>query len=659
MSQNSLLALKKQKAIHYFNENDLDNAEKYLQQVCKKSKIDAESWYLLGLVYGRKENHAKAEKYFRHVIKIEPNIVETYINLAVSLNIQAKHEECVKLLSPLVKQHPNEIDALINLSIALLALKRPEPVVKYALLAIELAHNHSIAHETLASAYTMLKMFDEASECFEMALQLDSRNTGIIHNYAKLTLLNNDYNHSIELCNKALDINPSFSAAHRTLFSALIKKGKIKESLALSENISKQFPHETKHHIRYLFNLNYDETISPEKIMREHLRWGEAISLSEKIHPTKISNNIEDNRKIRIGYVSPDFRKHSVAYFLEPLLKHHDKNEFEIFCYSNVKDNDDVTEHLKTYADRWLDTYKLNDQQITKQVIKDKIDILIDLAGHTKGNRLNVFIKKPAPIQITYLGYPSTTGLPSMDYRLVDENTDPSESENFATEKLLRIPDCFLCYSNSTECKPEPTKHHDSVVFGSFNNLPKINTQVIATWAEILNQVAGSKLFLKSRSFSDNNVCEDYLSMFEQHGITRSRITMIGLIENDLEHMRCYNNIDIALDTFPYNGTTTTCEALWMGVPVICFSGDRHASRVSSSLLHASDLSELVAKDRNEYIEKATALAKDTERLQHYKTTIRNQMLHSPLCDAKNFARKIEDIYKKLYLENDTSLKPK
>ena len=648
MSQNSLLAFKKQKAIQYFNESDLDNAEKYLKQVCKKSKMDAESWYLLGLVYGRKENHAKAEKYFRHVIKIEPNILETYINLAVSLNIQAKHEECAKLLSPFVKQHPNEIDALINLSIALLALKRPEPVVNYALRAVDLAHNNSTAHETLASAYTMLNVFDEASEYFEIALQLDNRNIGVIHNYAKLALLKHDYNRCIELCEKALDINPSFSPARRTLFSAFIKKGKIKESLALAQNVFKQFPEEIKHNTSYLFNLNYDETSSPEKILHEHQLWGDAISVAAKINTKKKYSNTISGRKIRIGYISPDFRKHSVAYFLEPLLKHHDKNEFEIFCYSNVKDNDEVTEHLKGYADRWLDIYKLNDQQITKQVIKDKIDILVDLAGHSKGNRLNVFIEKPAPIQITYLGYPSTTGLPSMDYRLVDKNTDPSDSENFTTEKLLRIPECFLCYSNNTEYKPEPTKHHDSIVFGSFNNLPKINAQVIATWAEIMNQVEDSTLFLKSRSFSDNNVCEDYLSMFEQHGITRNRITLVGLIENDLEHMQCYNNIDIALDTFPYNGTTTTCEALWMGVPVICFSGDRHASRVSSSLLHAAGFSELIAEDRNGYIEKAVALAKAPERLQHYKTTIRDQMLHSPLCDANNFAKKIEDIYKKL-----------
>lgn len=648
MSQNSLLALKKEKAIQYFNENDLDNAEKYLKQVCKKSKIDAESWYLLGLVCGRKENHVKAEKYFRHVIKIEPNILETYINLAVSLNIQAKHEECAKLLSPFVKQHPNEIDALINLSIALLALKRPEPVIKYALHAVDLAHNNSAAHETLASAYTMLNMFDEAAKSFETALQLDSRNIGVIHNYAKLTLLKHEYDHCIELCEKALDIKPSYSPARRTLFSALIKKGHIKKSLALAESVFTQFPEEIKHNRSYLFNLNYDETSSPEKILHKHQRWGNAISLTAKINTKKKFSNITGGRKIRIGYVSPDFRKHSVAYFLEPLLKHHDKNEFEIFCYSNVKDNDDVTEHLKNYTDQWLDIYKLNDQQVTKQVIKDKIDILVDLAGHSKENRLNVFIEKPAPIQITYLGYPSTTGLPSMGYRLVDENTDPSNSENFATEKLLRIPDCFLCYSNNTECEPESTKHHDSIVFGSFNNLPKINAQVIATWAEIMNQIEVSKLFLKSRSFSDNNVCEDYLSMFEKHGITRNRITMVGLIENELEHMQCYNNIDIALDTFPYNGTTTTCEALWMGVPVICFSGDRHASRVSSSLLHASGLSELVAKDRNEYIEKAVALAKDTKRLHHYRTIIRNKMLQSPLCDAKSFAKKIEHIYQNL-----------
>jgi len=649
MAQQSLLAQKKQKAIQYFNENNLVNAEKYLKQVCKKSKTDAESWYLLGLVYGQKENHVKAEQYFRHVIKIEPNIAEAYTNLAVSLNVQAKHEECSKLLIPFLERHPNDVDALINLSIALLALKQPEPVVKYGLRAVELMNNNSTAYETLASAYTMLKQFDKAAECFETALQLNEQNVGVIHNYAKLALLNNDYNHCIELCNKALEIRPAFSAAQRTLFSALIKKGKIKESLALSQNILKQFPNEIDHHVRYLFNLNYDENISPEKIMHEHLRWGEAISNAAKNNKKKIFSNNSNAQKIRIGYVSPDFRKHSVAFFFAPLLKNHDKKQFDIFCYSNVKKTDEITEEFKHHADHWRDIYKLSDQQLTKQIIKDKIDILVDLAGHTNGNRLNAFIDKPAPIQITYLGYPSTTGLPAIDYRLVDENTDPSDSENYTTEKLLRVPECFLCYSNSIESQPIPTKQRNSIVFGSFNNLPKINARVVASWAEIMQQVEGSTLYLKSRSFSDNNVCLDYLSMFEKEGIAQNRITLVGLVEDELEHMQCYNNIDIALDTFPYNGTTTTCEALWMGVPVVCFNGDRHASRVSSSLLHAAGLNELIAENREEYVKKAVALANDTARLKNYRATIRDQMLNSPLCDEQGFTKKVEHIYEELY----------
>lgn len=644
MSKDSFILLKKKKAIQYYSENNIDKAEKYLKQVCQKSKRDGEAWYLLGLIYGQKGNHSDAEKHFRHVIQLEPNIPETYVNLAVSFNVQAKYNECVELLEGFLQKQKDDIDALINISIALLALNKPEQVISYAKHALLLDNSNPATHEALASAYGMLHLTKDAIEEFELAIKLDSRNLITINNYAKLLLHENDYEGCITLCKKALAIDSTYSPARSTLSSAYIYKGDVQKSLA--ETASNE-----KINTGYLFYLNYDETISPEDSYLKHKDWGDSLQYPTK-YKYKKNKPHNSQRPIRIGYVSPDFRLHSVAFFLEPLLNNHNKNDFEIFCYSNVRDTDEVTERFKNYADHWREIYRLNINEIVKLIKNDEIDILIDLSGHTEGSRINIFIDKPAPIQITYLGYPSTTGLKTMDYRLVDNITDPSGFEKYTTEKLLRIPGCFLCYSNKSNIESNREHTKKSIVFGSFNHLPKINSKVIETWASILHQVTDSKLMLKNKSFSDQSVCQSYINKFEEYGIPKDRVILVGRIKNIDDHLLYYDKIDIALDTFPYNGTTTTCEALWMSVPVICFSGDRHASRVSSSILKSVGLNELVANNIQEYIEKAVSLANNNQQLKKYHSSIHEIMLDSPLCDEKSFAIKIENIYQELYQNN-------
>ncbi|MCP4628069.1 MAG: glycosyltransferase, partial [bacterium] len=308
------------------------------------------------------------------------------------------------------------------------------------------------------------------------------------------------------------------------------------------------------------------------------------------------ANSTSKHKRLRIGYVSPDFCWHSVAYFIEPVIAAHNRNACEIYCYSAVKRPDDVTVRIKGAADVWRDIYEISNERVAEMVRADRIDILVDLTGHTAGNCLKVFARKPAPVQVTWIGYPNTTGLSSVDYRITDNYADPGDDdEQLYTEKLVRMPQTFLCYrpyDRFPDVGPLPSVHAGFVTFGSFNNLSKINMEVVALWAGILQKVSGSQLLLKSSQLEDRETKARFEQYFADYGITHDRLLFVGQDQDWVNHLDLYNRVDIALDPFPYNGTTTTCEALWMGVPVVALKGDRHSGRVGVSLLSNIGLEE-------------------------------------------------------------------
>lgn len=349
-----------------------------------------------------------------------------------------------------------------------------------------------------------------------------------------------------------------------------------------------------------------------------------------------------------MGYVSPDFHAHSVAYFIEPVLARHDPAAVETYCYAEVAQPDAFTEHMKTLAAHWRGTFGRSDDEVADMIRNDAIDILIDLAGHTAHNRLAVFARRPAPVQVTYLGYPNTAGLPQMDYRLTDAAADPPGQEVYYTESLVRLPQGFLCYApphESPAVGPLPAATGGCITFGSFNALPKMNNEVIALWARVLQSVPGARLILKNKSLQDAKTCERY----RQHFHPPERIELLGWLDDPADHLSIYHRVDIALDTFPYNGTTTTCEALWMGVPVITLAGERHAGRVGLSLLTQLGLTELIAKTPDEYVRLAVALAGNRERLAALRAGLRERMRRSPLCDAQSFTRDLEAAYREMW----------
>jgi predicted O-linked N-acetylglucosamine transferase (SPINDLY family) len=343
---------------------------------------------------------------------------------------------------------------------------------------------------------------------------------------------------------------------------------------------------------------------------------------------------------------------HSVAYFLEPLVSHHDTDRFEIVMYSGVKQPDSLTERFQKLAALWRDVSRMPDDQFRDTVRSDNLDILVDLTGHAGGSRLTVIGQRLAPVQVSYLGYPGTTGLRTMDYRITDDHADPEGSDAWHTEELIRLAGGFLCYSPifaAPSPGPLPGTGNGFITFGSFNNIAKLSVPAISLWARILHASSGSRLYLKAPALADPGGRQRIESQFSKHGIPGDRLVLKGWTSGTGEHLMHYTKVDIALDTFPYNGTTTTCEALWMGVPVVTLAGAAHAGRVGVSLLSSTGLTDLIATNEDNYVEIATRLANDRESLTTLRSNLRSRMQESPLCDAKRIVREIENAYQSMF----------
>jgi protein O-GlcNAc transferase len=364
-------------------------------------------------------------------------------------------------------------------------------------------------------------------------------------------------------------------------------------------------------------------------------------------------NEPHPERPLRVGYVSPDFRQHASNSYSLPLLTGHDRRLFDIFLYAEVPQPDAVSDNLRSLASHWRSTVGLSDAAVRQRVHDDQIDILVDLAGHTDHTRIAAFAVKPAPVTVTWLGYPNTTGLPTMDYRLTDALADPpGETDHLHTEALVRLPHCFLCYQPPAEAPPvapTPALSRGTITFGSFNNLEKVTTEVIETWAAVLRSVPRSRLLLKGWILADPVLRQRINDRFAALGIDAGRLDLRRLIPGIGPHLALYREIDIGLDPFPYNGTTTTCEALWMGVPVVSLIGDSHAARVGLSLLSSVGLQRLVAHDRDAYVTIAAGLAKDLAALEPMRQGMRSQLQKSPLMDAPRFARDVESAYRVMW----------
>jgi predicted O-linked N-acetylglucosamine transferase (SPINDLY family) len=454
---------------------------------------------------------------------------------------------------------------------------------------------------------------------------------------------------------RSLAIEPGSHYAHTNLGAALTNQARLKEATGAFRRALELAPGYPISGSNYLFSLCYSPTIGNEELFREHRLWEQRLRQHRPDDFPAVVRRIPAKRHPeRIGYVSADFRAHSVAWFIEPVLRHHDRDRFRVYGYANVAAPDRVTGRLRGLCDEWRDIRGMDNTGVAEMIRADGIDVLVDLSGHTAENRLPVFLRAAAPVQVSWLGYPATTGLTTIDYRLTDSVADPMGEDRYHSERLYRLPEGFLCYQ-PPEDAPDPGEvpcmSKGRVTFGSFNNIPKVSPEVVATWARLLLEVPGSCLFLKSRSFADAGICDRFRRQFAEHGIEGDRLVLAQFTASRREHLAAYGRIDIALDTFPYTGTTTTFEALWMGVPVVSLRGVRHASRVGADILQRLGQGQLVAENRERYISIARDLAGDRRRLQALRGSLRPALLDSPLCDGVGFTRSLEQAFCHMWQE--------
>jgi predicted O-linked N-acetylglucosamine transferase (SPINDLY family) len=525
---------------------------------------------------------------------------------------RGENAEAATLLARAIEREPDNAESHYNLGLVLAALGRNAEAEASYRQGLGLRPASVDGHNNLGVLLEQTGRYDEAEACYRRAIEISPEHAHPLNNLGVLLKEEGRLGEAIETHRRAIRLNPDLPAAHSNL----------------------------------LYTLNYDETTTPQALFAEHAAWGRRYGASFAAAGTRFANAPEPGRRLRVGYVSGDFRHHSVAFFVEMLLGAHDKREVEVFLYTNDPRGDAATERLKARADRWVPIYNLTDELAAAKIREHGIDILVDLSGHTSGNRMMLLARKPAPVQLTWLGYPATTGLPTIDGRITDAVADPpGEADRLHTERLIRLDGGFLCYrpyDNAGAVAPLPARGAGHVTFGSFNNRAKLSPRTIALWAEIMGRVPDARLLLKATQFKDAGTRERCRDAFVAAGVAGERIEILAPLADAGEHLALYGRVDIALDPLVYNGTTTTCEALWMGVPVVTRRGDRHAARVGASILTVAGLTSLIAETAESYVEIATRLAGDLDGLAELRAGMRARVRASPLCDAAGFARGME-----------------
>ncbi|MEI7818082.1 MAG: tetratricopeptide repeat protein, partial [Desulfuromonadales bacterium] len=453
-----------------------------------------------------------------------------------------------------------------------------------------------------------------------------------------------------DLSDKALALNPDYAPIYQNFGSIMLNNGRADEAVMFQRKSLKIKKSDSAYSCLF-FAMNLIPSFSQKDIFDESARWGQVLSqrFIRKKHG-HLNSSLPD-RKIRIGYVSGDFKQHPVTFHLKPVLASHNKQNTEIYLYNSFPHADRLTEELANYADIYRDISSLSDDKLEQLIRMDCIDILVDLAGHTAFHRLGLFARCVAPVQVSWLGYFNTTGLRSIDYLISDSVTIPPSEDKYFTEQVIRLPDCRFCYQPMPNAPPvatTPVLLNGYITFGSFNAIHKITSEVIALWSRLLLVLPHSRIVLKSLTFKDEIIKNDFIKKFTYYGITANRIELRPRSSYS-DMLNEYADIDIALDTFPYNGGATTCEALWMGVPVVTLECGTPISRQSKAFLYTIGYPEWVASNADEYVEKIQRLTRNVKDLQLIRAGLRKKMADSPLCDGLKFTRHLETAYRQMW----------
>jgi protein O-GlcNAc transferase len=669
-----------QEALQSLQAGRVPQALAMLRQIVAAQPKSADGLHLLGMALFKSGDAAAGIDPIRQAIQFDPNRPDFQFNLGAVLASLGRHQEAVVCYNAALSLNPNYPQALNNLGNSLRSLGQFSDAADSLRQAISIRPDYVEAHNNLGSVLAAMRDFSGAADSFRAALR-QRASAQIFNNLATVLFDWRHYDDAVAAARAAVKLKPDYPQAQRILADSLAAHWDLEEAIEVYQkllagnppdpgsvhnalagalkNIARVDqaiaeyrkaiecnPNDIIAHSNLVFCLWYDPRLDGPAILQEHQKWNDAhakpLRASIRPHP----NSRDPERRLKIGYVSPDFRQHAASFCTVPLLEHHDHTAFEIVCYSSARDTDWVTDRLKKYSDLWRNCVQFNDEQLAEAIRADQIDILMDMSMHTSENRLLTFARKPAPVQVTWVACPGTTGMEAIDYRLTDPFIDPpGETDAFYAEKSVRLQHSFWAYDPLIECPeigPLPAMRNGYVTFGSLNKFCKINDGVLDLWARVLKAVPNSRLLLHHTASAAQRW------VLEKLAVDPNRIE---LVRRDVRYpyLDHYNRIDLSLDPFPYNGHMTSLDGLWMGVPVISLIGKTPVGRAGLSLLPPLGLAELCAKDEDDYVRIAADWAGDLPRSAQVRAGLREKMKSSPLMDGKSLARDVESIYRRIW----------
>jgi len=655
----------------------LDAALVSYRQAASLQPNDPWCQYNVGVVLQQLAHRDDALASYREVLRLAPNFPRAHNNLGKLLQEMGQPEAAVASYRRALEQDASFFEAQFNLGKVLVVIGKLDEAVTAFISAVDLQHNDPRAfsylgaellkldqpeaagaafekqcllqpnnwegHYNLGCALGRIGVHAEAVSSFRRAIELQPVQSDAHYNLGVALKNLGQFDAALESLEQAVVLNPDSLEALNNLGLVLLALGRLDEGLACLRQVLERSPDRHVTHSNLLFALNLLPGHTMAQILEEARAYGEKVSVDIVPNNTWLTRPILDKR-LRIGLVSGDLHSHPVGYFLEGAVAELDPSLMELYAYVTHQQEDALTERLKPHFIQWNQVNSLSDEELAERIRGDAIDILIDLSGHTDHNRLPAFTRKPAPVQVTWLGYFATTGVPGMDYLLGDSQVVPSGEEVYFSETVWRLPDIYYCFTPpdvAIEPSPLPALSNAYITFGCSNRLSKMNDGVVQTWAKLLLALPTSKLLLKASELINPIRQQVIQARFAALGIESDRLILEASSPRP-EYLATYQRVDIALDPFPYPGGTTTVEGLWMEVPVVTLKGDRFIGHQGETILHNAGLSDWIARDQDDYVAKAVAFAGDLAALSDLRAGLRSQLLASPVCDAPRFARHFE-----------------
>lgn len=606
----------------------------------------------LGMAYRELGLVAEARRCFESTLAQSPQFADPCINLAKLAEDAGQRDDAARWLQEALRLEPNSPQAHFAMGNFMVTMGREQEGAHHLRTAITLKPNYPEALNNLGNVLLTLQQHDEGLAVFQQAIACRADYSEAYANLGNLHIEQKFPDLAEAALLEALRINPEFAAAHSNLGNAYFSQGKIDQAIESYQRGIDLGQDERDFVPNYLFALNYSTHLSQAQIGAEHRRL-----CQQKLDPLgmpapSFSNRPDPDRRLKIGYVSPDFWMHPVARFMLPLLEQHDRSGFEIWAYSTRLLKDGITTECERRVDQWREIYGMDDAALAQQIRADGIDILVDLTMHARECKPWLFARRPAPVQVSYLAYAGTTGLAAMDYRLTDVYLDPPGPTPGFNEEPLRLSRCWWTFQVPPaphvimpEGVPPPCLSRDRITFGSLNNFVKVNPVARTAWARILREVPDAHLLLHMK---ESRIRKDVMAFFVDQGVSEDRVEIIGY-QNGPDYIRTYERIDIALDPFPFAGGTTTFDALWMGVPVVTLAGDRPVGRGGLSILSTLGRPEWVGQTIDDYVAVARRLAADRAGLAAIRTSLRDELRQSPLMDSAGFTREVEAHFRAIW----------